>query len=481
MQDSHRQLSFFASNWALTAVIVLTPVLLLAAIPILPTFDDWTSLIAPSFEPLFTKQRFLFYGYHWRPFDSVFGYIVGLNPKLFFPMLNHISVVLAHVACTFLIWTFSTHFQFSSSARNIATFFYFITPSMLATVLAVDGLNQAYASLWGMVSLLLYLKVSVCRKYFLWLFAVVIATLCKENGLMWALITPLVAYAFSKDSHESLTQLKRHLLAGLLLCILYALAILLLPSQITIHPEYVPGILKTVKDFLKFLLTTWITIDYVYLLHAPSRQLLIAVITFLLTLPFFYTLLKGNLKTLISKQFIILLLCQLIAVAPHIFTVFSMMHAYAALPFAALIIGLLADKKKVNSLIPFLLFILSALFINVHLWHESLKSGQIGKNMARQTLSQCITPIHNVFLITIEDDYPRLSSFCVIPSDAFGWGIAAQYENNYKWPEEIRDTIINRTPDALQQAHIIATKKLTSHEADCIWIVNHREVKVVYP
>ena len=93
MQDCcHQLIRHFSIRqyWSILTIIVLTPFFLAVAIPILPTFDDWTSLVSPSFEPFFSKERFLFFGYHWRPFDSIFGYIVGRNPQLLFPLLNHI-------------------------------------------------------------------------------------------------------------------------------------------------------------------------------------------------------------------------------------------------------------------------------------------------------------------------------------------------------------------------------------------------------
>ena len=105
--------------WSIWIIIALTPIYIWATVLILPTFDDWTSLISPSFEPLVSKERFLFYGYHWRPFDSIFGWIVGLNPHLLFPTLNHICVVLGHVACTVVVYWLTTILKFNNITKNI--------------------------------------------------------------------------------------------------------------------------------------------------------------------------------------------------------------------------------------------------------------------------------------------------------------------------------------------------------------------------
>ena len=237
MQDCcHQLIRRFSirQHWSILTIVVLTPFFLAGAIPILPTFDDWTSLVSPSFEPFFSKERFLFFGYHWRPFDSIFGYIVGRNPQLLFPLLNHICVVLGPVCCASLVFILSRKLRLNSFASNIATLFFFLSPGMLATVLAVDGLNQTYANFWALLSTLLYLSLQGRKKYIAWLFFIFIATLCKENALMYALIAPILAFSFSFTNRSIL---RKDLIIGIAIMAAYALAILLLPSNIDIHPE----------------------------------------------------------------------------------------------------------------------------------------------------------------------------------------------------------------------------------------------------
>ena len=63
-----------ASNyWGVALAIALTPLLLWAALQILPTHDDWAGTTTPDFRPFFIKEHFLFYGFHWRPFDTWIG------------------------------------------------------------------------------------------------------------------------------------------------------------------------------------------------------------------------------------------------------------------------------------------------------------------------------------------------------------------------------------------------------------------------
>ena len=479
MQNSHRQLNIreiFTKHYAWIIILFSLPFILWATIIILPTFDDWTSLISPSNEPFFIKERFLFYGYHWRPFDSTFGWIVGKNPKILFPLLNHICVVIGHVGCTFLIYQLTCLFQFNRLARNISILFYFFTPAMLATVLAVDGLNQTYANFWGLVAAITYIKQKGKTKYILYFLFIVISTLCKENGLMWAIVIPVLYYGFGRISFNIL---KKDLLIGFGFILLYAIAIFLLPKDIDIHPEYIPTGSKVINSILKFILSTWFAVDFVYLFYIPDRNLLVAGITILLSLPLlFYIFRPSNIK---NKVIIFLLLCQIIAVAPHLLTTFSMMHTYAGLSFSALIIGYTFHSihKYKFIIIAFILYMTAAIFVDIHLWSTSYESGLIGKNMAKEAIQKTAKPVDKVYLIIIEEDFKKVSSFRVIPSDAFGWGIAAQYETDYTWPKTINDTTIERSPKSIIRAREIAKETLNNHDYDCVWIINHKDIEVI--
>lgn len=475
MQNCRHQLSRY---WSIVAVVVLAPLLLYATFFILPTFDDWTTLTKPDFNPLFIKERFLFFGYHWRPFDSIIGYILGRDPMLLYPAFNHILVVVGHVICTFLIYHLTSTLGFSRLATNIVTFFFFIAPATMATVLAVDSMNQTYALLWGMVAFFAYIKLKRA-KYFRWIVLVFIATLCKENGLMWALICPILAYGFDFINQKTL---KKDLLIGIGIMIAYALIILVFPKDIIIHPEYEPGVTKVLKSIVKFLLTSFITVDYIYLLHQPSRNLLLAAISFLLAVPFTYYAFTKAFRSCMTKKIVCIILSLLIAVAPHVFTVFSMMHTYAGLPMVVLLIAYSIDSygSKIKPIIiSFLLFVITSLIIDFHLWDESVKGGLLGKQMAQEAIRKTGKPVNNVYVVIIEDDYPKLSSFCVIPIDAFGWGLATQYETNYQWPITVKDTTIERSVSAASKVKEIAKDVLKSNSYDCVWIVDHKNIDVV--
>lgn len=474
MQDSYRQLK---EHWSIILVIVLSPLLLYAAIQILPTHDDWAGTTKPDFSAFFTKEHFLFYGYHWRPFDTWIGYIVGRNPQLLYPTFNHVLVIVGHVICSLLVYRLLKTLAFNSTSCNIATFFFFIAPATMATVLAVDSQNQTYALVWGIIAFLYYIN-NGRWKYFIWPFLIFMATLSKENGLMWALICPILAFGFRFIDKRTL---RKDLLIGISIMVVYALAILLLPKDIIIHPEYVPEDLKTVKNIVKFFFSTFITVDYIYLLHQPSRNLLLALITLALSMPFFYYVFVKKFRLMTDRKMICTFIALIIAVGPHIATVFSMMHTYAGLALLSIIIAnsIHHYEQLKFLLISFVFFVLSAIFIDTHLWYESWKSGLVGKNMSIEAIQKTGEPVNSVLVIIIEDDYPKLSSFCVIPNEAFGWGMAAQYETNYQWPKIIKDTTIVRSSDAMEKARRMASEMLITDTIDCVWIVNHDKIDVV--
>jgi hypothetical protein len=475
----HPVSTVMSKYWSIVVVFALTPLLLYAALLILPTFDDWTSLTRPSFEPLFTKKTFLFFGYHWRPFDAIIGYILGLNPQLLFPTFNHFLVVFGHVACAVLVYRLLSTLGYSRFSVNVATAFYFIAPATMATVLAVDSMNQTYALLWGMVSFLFYLKPTRRGKYLIWGLIVFIAALCKENGLMWALICPVLAYGYDFIDKKTL---KKDLLIGIAVLALYAIAILVFPKEITIHPEYVPDHMKVVRNCVKFLFISFVTFDYVWLLHQPHRNLILAAITLLLSLPFLYFVFIRHIKVFVTKKMVCTILCLVIAVSPHILTVFSMMHTYAGLPFIAILMAQGTNEYTKNSrpfLLSFLLFILTSLCIDVHLWYLSWQSGLVGKEMAKEAIKKTHNPVNHVYVIIIEEEYEKLSSFCVIPYEAFGWGLASQYETNYQWPQDFQDTTIERSADAVRKAQELGRLTLKDKKYDCVWIVNHSHIDVL--
>ena len=464
--------------WSIILIILLSPLLLYAVWFILPTHDDWAATTTPDFTPFFTKEHFFFYGYHWRPFDTWIGYLVGRNPQLLFPAINHLLVVLGHFLSVVALFKVLIVLGFNKKTINVSTLIFFIIPATMATVTAIDSQNQVYALTTDLIAFLFYVKNSK-NKYIFWPILIFLATLFKENGLMCALICPVLTYGFDLIDKKTL---KKDLLVGLGIMIAYALIIAIQPKDITIHPEYEPGVLKIIKNIVKFLFSSFITVDYIYLLHQPSRKLLWAIVSFLFALPFLYLVFIRQWHLFSHKKMWCTAICLLIAVAPHLLTTFSMMHTYAGLAFITIMIAYSINTYKEQQktlILSFVLFLIVSVAIDIHLIDSSVKSGRIGKQMAREAIQKTGKPMKSVYLIIIEDDYPKLSSFCVIPNEAFGWGIAAKYETNYQWPEVIKDTTIERSADAFRKATNLGLETLNKQQYDCIWIVDHEHIDVI--
>ena len=328
--------------WSIILIILLSPLLLYAVWFILPTHDDWAATTTPDFTPFFTKEHFFFYGYHWRPFDTWIGYLVGRNPQLLFPAINHLLVVLGHFLSVVALFKVLIVLGFNKKTINVSTLFFFIIPATMATVTAIDSQNQVYALTTDLIAFLFYVKNSK-NKYIFWPILIFLATLFKENGLMWALICPVLTYGFDLIDKKTL---KKDLLVGLGIMIAYALIIAIQPKDITIHPEYEPGVLKIIKNIVKFLFSSFITVDYIYLLHQPSRKLLWAIVSFLFALPFLYLVFIRQWQLFSHKKMWCTAICLLIAVAPHLLTTFSMMHTYAGLAFITIMIAYSINTYK---------------------------------------------------------------------------------------------------------------------------------------
>ena len=158
-----------------------------------------------------------------------------------------------------------------------------------------------------------------------------------------------------------------------------------------------------------------------------------------------------------------------------------MMHTYAGLPFAALIIATVIHQNTMttNWKWSIILYFIAAIFVDIHLTLLSYQSGLVGKEMAQKAIQKTHSTPKSVYIVIIEDLHPHFSSFCVPPSEAFGWGRAAQYENNYSWPVELNDTIIERNEQYKQNAMKIAQTALKQRQADCAWIIDDLNIEVI--
>lgn len=467
-------------HFSLLVISLLLPLVLWAVCGILPTFDDYTSLQSPWWVQI-ADPGYFFPDSVRRPFDALLGGIVGWQPALF-PTLNHVLIILGHTVATLLVYALCQKLRMGTIATNVATFFFFFSPATLGATLACDGFNQTFAQLWGLLALWSYLSSSSSNK---WLLCVLLAVLSKENGLAWAVVPPLVAYAFHLSDRR---QTIRDVCKGLLVAIAYMAiyASLAFTGMLEYADEYSEtSMLSHLKDFVQLMAYTWVPLDYMSAVYPPTRNWFIVGVTLLLSLPFL-AMLASKWQLLKNRTLPLLIVCFFILVFPHLLTLVSIMHNYAALSMAALIIAFVVSHIA-NSrmlIVTFVLFMAVALFTDVRHYVAARESGLLGKHLAQQAISQTIgadsrtsLPPSRVLCINIDDpEEPRYSSFCVRPIDAFAWGLSVRYYSHYEWNTHIDVEVLSEYDP--QKVEAIADSAFHAGN-EAVWIVGRDKENLI--
>ena len=462
-------------NISLLIIAVCLPFILWGVCGIGPTFDDYTSLQSTWFIQI-SDPGYMFPDAYRRPFDFLLGCVVGWFPALF-PVLNHVLIILGHTVSALLVFSICKSLKLSSTAITIATLFFFFSPATLGATLACDGFNQTYAQLWGLLALFLYMK--GCRPW-QWIICIVMAALSKENGLAWAVVPPIVAYAFQLVSRrQAFRQISYGLLIALTYFLVYGIIYFTGIADIEYSEEYAETtLLGHAKDFIQLMGYTWLPADYMSIVFPPTCNIAIAVVTILLSLPFLL-LLTSKWKLLKTRQLLLLIVCFFILVSPHLVTVVSIMHNYAALSMAALIIAFVVshiDNKKIVAA-TFSLFLAVALFTDIRHYEAARQSGLLSKRMALLAISKADHPLQRTFCINIDNaDEPHYSNFCVRPVDAFGWGLSVRHYSHYSWKTAISETTLPHYDE--QQVRALADSALQAGN-EAVWIAGYDKEQLI--
>lgn len=462
----------------LTYILISLPFVLWAVVGIYPSYDDWSTLSSPNFDADWAKF-FLPYGSVWRPFDALMGYVVGAAPQLF-PALNHVCIVFGHLLGAILVMKLSQLLGFGRAAQFVATIFFWISPCMLGTVLSCDSLNQTYSQMWGMAAVWFYLSVKGRGRYAAWAACVMLAALSKDNGIAWAVVPPVLAFAFGRENMRSAS---RHLLFGVAIAVAYGCIRIALPSTEYYNPDYHTFLLaKKIKEIAIFVGYTWVAADYVSIVHAASRCLPLAALTLVLSLPFVYMMFVRSPRLWLTRRFAGLAVCIIIVMSPHLLISLSVMNTYAGLGMSALLVAFVADHTERHhpSLLrtAFAMYVAAALITDIHHWYKAYTTAAVGRDMAREAIRLAEKPVRNAYCVITDDDQKKFSSFCVLPQDAFGAQAAAvAHETQYKWPLHAEDTIIPR--DHAHEARTIARRVLDTGRFDCVWLIDKSSVSIM--
>ncbi len=173
--------------------VLMCAALLAMVMPLLPFQDDWTYLTAPH--PDFAWRDLLPGAAFWRPFDALWGGLLGRAPWLF-PWANRIAIVLGHVLCVYLVARIVDELCDDSRSRFAAVGFFALSSGIAAVIVNTDSLNLVWSCVWGCIGTLALLK---GRPLLLVFGCYAVSVLCKESGLSWLAVGPLLVYAKESD------------------------------------------------------------------------------------------------------------------------------------------------------------------------------------------------------------------------------------------------------------------------------------------
>lgn len=465
-------------NPYILGIIASAPIFLWAIILILPTFDDWTTLSLPNYEPNYLTY-ILPFGMTWRPFDAIMGYVNAIDYHLY-PALNHILIFLAHLGSTFILYKLTKVLGFKQIARNIATLFFYLSPCTMGTILSCDALNQSYSHLWGILSVFLYLTIEGKKKYIVWIGCTYMSVLSKDNGLAWAIVPPIIAFAFNKIDKQTF---KKEICYGITFALSYGIIRLTLPHTYVKNGSYeedVVSLHSRIKGLISWISYTWFAADYVAIVNKPCRNLFIGFLTIILSCCFMFKI-WWNKNIWHKKQIWLLIGALCIVASPHLLISMSIMNTYSSLGIAALIIGYLCHQypntdKQLQTL--FILYLIAATITDVHHWYKAWQTSLPGRRIAEKLVRRTGKTAYNVYCILIRDDMPKFSSFCVPTDEAVGWGRAVWGITGYKWPTHLSDTTLERTLNVERDAVKLA-KRIKAKNYDCVWIINKENVEVI--
>ena len=424
--------------FALTAAIELVSSLMMQ-----PIFDDLFYYTAPYQRDALTYL--LPYGSWWRPVDALVGLLLQHHVS-WFPTFNHFVVWLMHVLSAIVFYRLLLRFAIHGAAAWVGTLYYLVAPSMLGTLFDTDSINQTGSMLFCLLGLLAYTKTNGISCTTLWLSFTFVATLFKESGITWFVITPLLGSIWADSKHHT----RRMLLVGIASAFVYMTLRLMLPHGGAMNGEYHSYLISnTGKTLGKLATTVFLPIDNVSLLHDSGHALVW--LSALLTLPLLLVLAWISRNKLLSMRLAVTVTCLFIALSPNILTMLSVMHAYGAQPFTALLLAWLlpslTSMRQRSVLLA--LFFTGIMIVDAHHGIEKYKSGlcmeKLGRQSAelikRQTQFRHATP-DSIYSISIASSYRKYNTFCQRDAGAFCWGYATRYAVGYAWPKTWADTCI---------------------------------------
>ncbi len=351
-------------------------ILFLLTLKISPLADDWYYLTSPNLNPELTQllPNELF----WRPFDALFGFLLGQIPMLF-PYLNRAFVITAHILSVYYMEKCLRHFEIKDWVVNFCVLYAMFSSAIYATIVSPDGLNQAYSLLFGIVGLYQYIKNPHKLSY---VFFCALSTLCKESGIVWICIIPFFNIMISlkkigeifSDKQKRFETLKAILIAGIFAIIYFGLRFTLLGNIALGNngTRYSLSLFSfaTIKNFVNIFANAVTGIDTISLFVSTSSHIPF-IITMFLSIIFLGYMMYLLIKTLLKKEnrigLFTLIICAVLISLPHILIGSAgEMHTYPTIFFVCIIYAFLLNNSTstLKSLIPFAICIFIAFSVS---------------------------------------------------------------------------------------------------------------------
>lgn len=367
---------------------------------ITPMADDWRCAAAPYHNDgtWYRVLPFTIGNPFWRPFEGFLAYFLGEYPFLF-PYLNQAIVTIGHSILVILLYICLEKYTQNRKGTLIGAAIFALSPATVGTTSQIDGINQCWTLLCGVISSLFFIKGNYNNdlKYIvLFLIMAMVATLFKENGICWffapVFLCMINDYANGKGNFiDIIRQYSGKIMLGFGGSIAYFVARFALQGSISLggSGRYAvhPSIIDIIKNNIIILGSSFTTVDSLALFLKPRSWIIVA-ITGIITLCFWRYLLKAAIELKKDNNWLALVLPLLVVafinmpltVMPHV----SEMSAYQSVFAFAFLVGVLWKYMPINKwsklslaiLLICMLAVSTHKFVVMQAYAESVKIGK---------------------------------------------------------------------------------------------------------
>ena len=324
--------------------------LLIILAPIMPFHDDWWYLTAPNLN--FTWRDLLPAKSFWRPFDAMFGGVLGVFPACF-PWANKIVIVMAHLLNIVMLDRVLCQFRKDDpmpvSQRIVSVCIMAFSSATVASLVNTDTINQVWCITLGLCGTYFMLKSDKRLYPPTAVGCFFISILIKESGVSWLSVAPLMDYVRTR---EFKTLSLRAIIGSAILAIYFALRFALQGSLVLSGEEYYAISFAPVKMVFNFCVGTvmgWSAVDG--LAFFTGKYLLFGA-TVILSLAGWMLLsmaaLKSDVRENIRRMFIGVLVI-LAFVVPHCFFKYfhpAELHLYSVVAGVSIFVGCMRISKR---------------------------------------------------------------------------------------------------------------------------------------